>query len=146
MREHERQAETRGGSLLESKDVAIKAAEAALKKKALSPVILDLAGLTVIADFFVICSGESTTQVRAISEAVEQDLLLIGKRPIGIEGLSHGHWVLLDYGDVIVHVFEKETREFYSLEKLWLDAKTQDIDLEKNKAHLAGKDKRAVHR
>ncbi len=65
-------------------------------------------------------------------------------RLLGIEGLDYGHWVLLDYGDIIVHIFEKETRAYYELEKLWMDAKTVEID--EDKAGLGGKDKRAVHR
>jgi ribosome-associated protein len=128
---------------LTSKELALKAAEAALNKKALDLVILELAGLTVIADYFVICSGESTTQVKAIADSIEHDFIKGGIRPIGIEGLNYGHWVLLDYGDVIVHVFEQETREYYSLEKLWMDAKT--IEIHENTAGMGGKDKRAVH-
>jgi ribosome-associated protein len=123
--------------------VAVLAAEAALAKKAENPVVLELAGLTIVADYFVICSGESTTQVRAISEHIEEELRKSGIRPIGIEGRSYSHWVLLDYGDVIVHVFEKETRAFYELEKLWMDAKT--VDLDEDKSDMGWKDKRAVH-
>ena len=128
---------------LKSRTLAVKAAEAALKKKALDVTILDLSGLTVIADFFVICSGESTTQVRAIAESVEEDLLRIRIKPIGVEGAAYAHWILLDYGDIIVHVFEKETRNYYSLEKLWMDAKVVKIDEDKN--NMAREDKRAVH-
>ena len=128
---------------LKSRTLAVKAAEAALKKKALDVTILDLSGLTVIAEFFVICSGESTTQVRAIAESVEEDLLRIRIKPIGVEGAAYAHWILLDYGDIIVHVFEKETRNYYSLEKLWMDAKVVKIDEDKN--NMAREDKRAVH-
>lgn len=128
---------------LTGKEFALKAAEGALNKKALNLVILELAGLTVIADYFVICSGESTTQVKAIADSIEQDFINNGIRPIGKEGASHGHWILLDYGDVIIHVFEKETREYYSLEKLWMDAKA--IELNEDTSDLGGQDKRAVH-
>ncbi len=78
--------------------------------------------MTTIADYFVICSGESTTQVRAITEKIEEVLKVSNMKPLGIEGLSYSHWVLMDYGDVIVHIFEEETRAFYELEKLWIDA------------------------
>ena len=102
-----------------------------------------MTGLTIIADYFVICSGDSTTQVKAIAESIEKEFSSAGIKPLGIEGLNYGHWVLLDYGDVVVHVFEKETREYYNLEKLWMDAKTVDFD--ENKINMGGKDKRAVH-
>ena len=128
---------------LKSRDLAVKAAEAALKKKALDVTILDLSGLTVIADYFVICSGESTTQVKAVAESIEEELAKKRKKPLGIEGTAHSHWILLDYGDVVIHVFEKETRAYYNLEKLWMDAKTIEID--ENKSDMAGEDKRAIH-
>jgi ribosome-associated protein len=90
----------------------------------------------------VICSGENITQVRAIAESVEEELSRKGIRPLGIEGLDYSHWVLLDYNDVIVHVFEKETRSYYSLERLWMDAKT--IEADEDTPDMGGKDKRAV--
>ena len=128
---------------LKSRDLAIQAAEAALGKKALDVIILDLSGLTFIADYFVICSGESTTQVKAIAEFIEQEFAKKRVKPLGVEGAAHSHWILLDYGDVIVHVFEKETRAYYNLEKLWMDAKTIEID--EDKINMAGKDKRAIY-
>ena len=128
---------------LKSKDLAIQAAKAALEKKALDVIILDLSGLTVIADYFVICSGESTTQVKAVAEFVEQAFANKRVKPLGIEGAAHSHWILLDYADVIIHVFEKETRAYYNLEKLWMDAKVVEID--EDKIDMAGKDKRAIH-
>ncbi|MCL4491057.1 MAG: ribosome silencing factor [Nitrospirae bacterium] len=85
-------------------------------------VILELKGLTVIADYFVICSGDSTTQVRAVVDHIEESLKKHGLRPSKIEGMSNARWVLMDYGDIIVHVFESETRDYYELEKFWLDA------------------------
>jgi ribosome-associated protein len=128
---------------LKSRELALKAAEAALSKKAQDVIVLELGELTVIADYFVLCSGESTTQVRAIAEFIEQELARKGIKPTGREGLSFSHWVLLDYGDVIVHIFEKETRHYYSLEKLWMDAKT--LELHEDSSGMGGKDKRAVH-
>jgi ribosome-associated protein len=71
----------------------------------------------------VICGGESTTQVKAIAELIEERFDNAGIKPLGIEGLNYSHWVLMDYGDVIIHIFEEETRAFYKLEKLWIDAK-----------------------
>jgi ribosome-associated protein len=128
---------------LKSKDLAIQAAEAALEKKALDVTVLDLSGLTVIADYFVICSGESTTQVKAVAEFIEQEFAQKRIRPLGIEGVAHSHWILLDYGDVIIHVFEKETRAYYNLEKLWMDAKV--VEINEDKIDMAGKNKRAIH-
>lgn len=126
-----------------SRDLAVKAAEAALKKKALDVTILELSGLTVIADYFVICSGESTTQVKAVAQFIEDTFAQERLKPLGIEGVAHSHWILLDYGDVIIHVFEKETRAYYNLEKLWMDAKT--IEINEDKADMAGKDKRTIY-
>ncbi|MEW6162848.1 MAG: ribosome silencing factor [Nitrospirota bacterium] len=97
-------------------------ARVALDKKAKDVLILDLKGLTIIADYFVICSGESTTHVRAVAEGMEERSARAGTRPLGVEGLNYSHWVLIDYGDVIVHIFEEGTRNFYELEKLWIDA------------------------
>ncbi|MDI6744548.1 MAG: ribosome silencing factor [Thermodesulfovibrionales bacterium] len=94
----------------------------AADKKAVDVLVLELKGLSIIADYFVICSGESTTQVRAIVEAIAEHFSKKGIRPLGIEGLNYSHWVLMDCGDIIIHVFEEETRAYYQLEKLWLDA------------------------
>ena len=93
-----------------------------MEKKAVDVLVLDLKGLSIIADYFIICSGESTTQVRAIAEAIEENFSQKSMRLIGIEGLNYSHWVLMDYGDIIINVFEEETRAYYQLEKLWLDA------------------------
>ncbi|MDX9715541.1 MAG: ribosome silencing factor [Dissulfurispiraceae bacterium] len=106
---------------------AKKAAAAASDKKAKDITILKLRDVSVICDYFVICSGGSTTQVNAISEHVEKVLREKGCSPIGFEGKSNAHWVLIDYGDVIVHVFEEDTRQYYELERLWLDAPRIDF-------------------
>jgi len=97
-------------------------------KKARDVLVLDLKGLNTITDYFVICSGESTTQVKAITGEIEERFHAEGVKPLGIEGLSHGHWVLMDYNDVIIHIFEEETRKFYELEKLWIDAERIRIE------------------
>ncbi|MEW6067425.1 MAG: ribosome silencing factor [Nitrospirota bacterium] len=113
---------------LKSKDKALGAARAAQNKKAKDILILSLKGLTTITDYFVICSGESTTQVKAIAEEIEEQFAKRGVKPLGIEGVSYSHWVLMDYGDVIVHIFEEETRLYYELEKLWLDAERIQLE------------------
>lgn len=101
------------------RDQALACARAALEKKAADVAMLDVRDLTSLADWFVIASGRSDTQVRAIAEAVEEACRQLGRRPLAVEGLRHGQWVLLDYGDVVVHVFYSPLREFYDLERLW---------------------------
>ncbi len=100
---------------------------AILGMKAFNVVVLDMRGLTSFADAFILCSGRSHRQVSAIAQFVQQNLKAKGIRPIGIEGLREGHWVLMDYGDVIVHVFYEPVRIFYDLEGLWSDARRMDI-------------------
>ncbi|HET6515961.1 MAG TPA: ribosome silencing factor [Thermodesulfovibrionales bacterium] len=109
------------------------AAKAALAKKAQETVILELKGLTIIADYFVICSGESTTQVRAITDQIEAEFRKKSIKPLSVEGIRSARWALIDFGDVVVHVFEDETRNYYELEKLWLDAPRVSIEGEGGK-------------
>ena len=97
--------------------------KAVLGKKALNVVALDVAELTSFADVFIICSGRSNRQVSAIAEYIQTDLKKHKIRPLSVEGTKDGHWVLLDYGHVIIHVFYEPVREFYNLEGLWVDAK-----------------------
>ncbi len=101
--------------------------KAVLGMKALDVVVLDLRGLTSFADTFIICSGRSHRQVSAIAEYVQRDLKTKGVKPLGIEGLREGHWVLMDYGDVLIHVFYEPIRTFYDLEGLWSDARRIEI-------------------
>ncbi len=96
--------------------------KAALKRKAQDLVVLDISRLTSIADAFIICSGRSNRQVSAIAEFVHIELKKQGIKPLSIEGIQTGHWVVLDYGHVIIHVFYQPVREFYDLEGLWVDA------------------------
>lgn len=133
----------RGIYTIESKAKAVVAARASLDKKARDVLILELKGLTVIADYFVICSGDSAPQVKAVVEQVEEKLNKRGIKPLKIEGLRNARWVLMDYGDIIVHVFETETRDYYELEKFWLDALRISFD-EENKDPVDREDKRAV--
>lgn len=97
--------------------------KAALGKKAMGVVVLDVHELTSIADVFIICSGRSNRQVTAIGEFIQEDLKKHGIRPLSVEGVKEGHWVLLDYGHVIIHIFYEPVRNFYDLEGLWADAK-----------------------
>ncbi|MBI1966658.1 MAG: ribosome silencing factor [Gemmatimonadetes bacterium] len=96
--------------------------EALADRKAVDPVVLDLRGLCAATDYFVICSGTSDTHVRGMAEHLVQVLAPRGLVPHHVEGLTQGRWVLLDYVDLVVHVFHPELREFYQLERLWGDA------------------------
>jgi len=96
--------------------------KAVLGKKALSVVMLNVGGLTSLADTFIICSGRSNRQVTAIAEHIRTDMKKKGITPLSIEGLKEGHWVLMDYGNVVIHVFYDPVRSFYDLEGLWADA------------------------
>ncbi len=111
-----------GGRDLGSRDLAIAAARAAAAKQAEDVVILDVRELIVITDAFVICTGTSDRQVRTIVEEVEKALRRLGQRPVRREGEHEARWVLLDYVDIVVHVFAPEEREYYDLERLWGDA------------------------
>jgi ribosome-associated protein len=106
----------------ESREAAVAAARSASAKQAEGVAILDVHGLLVITDFFVIASGETERQVRTIVEEVEKALRELGRKPVRREGETEGRWVLLDYVDVVVHVFADEEREYYDLERLWRDA------------------------
>ncbi|OIQ12063.1 ribosome silencing factor [Neomoorella thermoacetica] len=108
--------------------VAQLAAQAVLEKKGIDPVILDLQGITLIADYFVIASGTSTVQVQAIAGRVEEILDEAGVELLHREGLEAARWVLLDYGAVVVHIFLEEERRFYDLERLWGDARRIAIE------------------
>lgn len=98
------------------------AAEAALGKKAEEVMILDVRGLTTYADYFVLASGASNRQVMSIADGVEEKMKEAGHRALGIEGYSQGHWVLMDFGDVVAHIFYEETRGLYDIEGLWAEA------------------------
>jgi len=101
---------------------ARKAAEAALEKKAENVVLVDLRGHASYADFLVICSGTNERQLEAVADGVEESLREAGQRMIGWEGARGSRWVLLDFGDVVVHVFHQDERIYYDLEGLWSDA------------------------
>ena len=111
-----------GRPLLNSKKKAIEAAKIANSKKAKDTLILELKNLSTFTDYFVICSGESSIQVKTIAEAIEEKFSKNKIFLFGREGLSSARWVLLDYGDVVIHIFNEESRAYYELEKFWLDA------------------------
>ena len=106
----------------ESREIAVTAARAAAAKQAVDVTILDVHGLIVITDYFVICSGQTDRQIKTLVEEVEKAVREIGEKPIRREGDTDSRWVLLDYIDVVVHVFAQEEREYYDLERLWRDA------------------------
>jgi len=112
----------KGADLAGGRTIALAAARAAAAKQADDVAILDVHGLIVITDYFVICSGRSEPQVKTIVEEVEKAVRELGERPIRREGEADNRWVLLDYIDVVVHVFAEEEREYYDLERLWRDA------------------------
>ncbi len=107
----------------ETRDPIRVAVATALERKAEDLVVLDLAKVSDFTDHFLICSGINERQVQAIADAVLKKVRAAGARPLHVEGLNRGRWVLLDYGgELVIHVFLEETRRFYSLERLWSDA------------------------
>jgi ribosome-associated protein len=107
---------------LEGVAKALRVAEAARERRARDVVVLDVRELASFADLFVLATGTSDRHVRAIADSIEQALLAWGERPLGSEGYQEGRWILMDLGDVIVHLFQAEVRAHYDLERLWSDA------------------------
>ncbi len=103
------------------------AGETIVAHKGLDPVILEVKDLCSFADFFVIASGRSTRQVQALARHLEETLSGAGIKPLGVEGLEEGLWVLMDYNDVVIHLFYHPFREFYDLEGLWAEASRQQV-------------------
>ena len=112
---------------MDSWEKAILISRFALDKKAYDLVLLEVSEVTSIADYFIICSGRSDRQVQSIAQGIDQDLGKEGIKPLSVEGQSRGHWVLMDFTDVIVHVFFQPMREFYDLEGLWSHAPRVDL-------------------
>ena len=104
------------------------AAGAALDKRATELVVLDVQGLSSVTDYFLVCSGKSTTHMETITDAIRDELKHEGARPLHVEGVAASGWILLDYGDVLMHVFLEETRAYYALERLWGDAPAVSLD------------------
>jgi ribosome-associated protein len=105
-----------------SQEKAFLFARVLLERKAVDLVILEVKNLSSFTDYFLICSGRSDRQVQAIASHLEEKLGLEGIHPLGVEGKREGRWILMDYGEVIVHVFYQPVREFYDLERLWSEA------------------------
>ena len=97
-------------------------------KKAADLKVIGITNLTIIADYFVIATGTSTTQVKALADEVDYQLGLLGVQPRGIEGIKAANWIVLDYGDIVVHVFYPQTRDEYQLEHLWADGEQVDVE------------------
>lgn len=114
-----------------SQEKAFLCARALLDRKAIDLVILEVKDLSSFTDYFLICSGNSDRQVQAIASHIEERLGKEGIHPLGIEGKREGRWTLLDYGDVVVHIFFHPVREFYDLEKLWSEASRVELPLPK---------------
>lgn len=104
-----------------------RAARAALDKKAAELVVLDVRALSGVTDFFLMCSGRSVPHVRTITEGIRNELKVNSIRPLHVEGTAESGWVLLDYGDLLAHVFLEDTRAYYALERLWGDAPTVHV-------------------
>jgi ribosome-associated protein len=103
-------------------------AKACDDKKGFNIKILDIRKINPIADYFIIVSGNSTTQVVAISDEIEEKMGKDGFNLLGKEGYKSGRWILLDYGDIVVHIFHRDDREFYNLDKLWADGEELILD------------------
>jgi len=113
---------------LTTKTLAKKIAQLALTKKALGVTIMDLRKVTDMTDFFIVGSADSEVQVKAIADEIVDGMDKLGVQLWHREGVSQRQWILLDYVDVVVHVFHKEARSFYALEKLWGDAKIETVE------------------
>lgn len=112
-------------------DTATRVREAVLAaedRKAIDLKVLQLEKISDFTDYFILCSGSSERQVQAIADAIDERLRAEKVRPLHVEGYNRGQWVLLDYGDFVVHIFQDETRRFYSLERLWGDAPDRTAD------------------
>ena len=109
------------------KELAILAAKALDSKKGEEIKVVEVTDITSLADYFVICAGNSNTQVKMLADEVDYQLGLAGVQPHKVEGYHSENWIVLDYSDVVVHVFQKDTRSFYDLERLWADGEQIDI-------------------
>lgn len=113
--------------MMNAKDMAIELAKALDSKKGVDIQVLKTADLTTLAEYFVICSATSTTQIKALADICEKNLKELGEPPHHVEGHRGGTWVLMDFSAVVVHIFDDEARKFYDLERLWKDAESVDL-------------------
>ena len=111
----------------DSRTRVLRCINAALEKKAKDLIILNVREISAFADYFIICSGTSDRQVRAIAAAIQENLKTADILPLGVEGEAAGQWVLMDYDDVIIHIFLAPVRTFYDLERLWSEAPRMDV-------------------
>lgn len=118
--------------MLSSKQMASAAVKAIEDKKGIDPKIIDISSISTVADYFIIASGSNRHQVQAIADGVDEALAKEGVFAKGREGYQSGHWILLDYGDIVIHIFDEENRLFYDLERIWRDGRTVSLaELEK---------------
>ena len=115
------------GKELDAKKRALLCVNASLEKKANNIVVMNVRELSAFTDYFVICSGASDRQVQAIAAAIRENMKKKGLLPLGVEGENHGQWVLMDYDDVVVHIFYEPVREFYEIERLWSEAPAMKV-------------------
>jgi ribosome-associated protein len=113
---------------LTSEALAAQALRIITAHKGIEPVVLGVKGLCGFADYFLICSGASRRHVAALAQHLEEEMARMGVKPLGEEGLKDGHWILLDYNDLVVHIFLQPMREFYDLEGLWAEAEPVGLD------------------
>jgi ribosome-associated protein len=125
---------------MESLDKALLCLKLINERKAIDPVLFEVGRLTSITDYFLVTSGNSTRQVQAISQHVSRRMKEEGFRPFGIEGEGEGHWVLIDYGDVVIHIFYHPLREFYDLEGLWIEAPRTGLNVSEKKSKSSKQD------
>jgi ribosome-associated protein len=110
-------------------DVLKIAVNAADDKKAHDILALDISGIASFANYFLLCTGDSSRQIQAIADAIEEQLKAFGIRPSHVEGYRHAEWILMDYVDLVVHIFSKNARTYYDLERLWRDGKKLDTSV-----------------
>lgn len=113
---------------MKGKEIALIGMRAALEKKASDVIVMDMRKVSCFTDYFLICSGDTNVQIRAIADFIRRELKKNKVKVWHVEGYEEGKWALLDYGDVVVHIFESEIRQFYRLEKLWSDALVVERD------------------